>query len=270
MPSPRRIGRAASVALRRALPSLVIAGVVAVGFGAGYAGYRWLTGSPRFAVKTVAVHGNRVLTAGAVRSLLAIPRGENIFRVDAGALERRLEHSAWIAHAEVHRELPDTLVVNVAEHRAAALVQLGHLYLADAGGRLFKRADIAAGDGAGLPVVTGISRRDYQRHPRAGTALIRHLLAVLHQFESVSGRPAIGEIRIGASGDITLVTYERALAIHLGHGSPALLAKRMRSFDLAWGALAPAQQRVADIVYADNAVHPDRVTVAFSGMREEN
>ncbi|HEU5059980.1 MAG TPA: FtsQ-type POTRA domain-containing protein [Kofleriaceae bacterium] len=247
--------------LPAALTALAIAAVVA----GGVFGYRWLTGSERFAVAEVEVRGARALPAAEVQRVVAPAYGQNVFRVSLAAIERRLRAEPWIAAASVRRSLPDTLVVEVQERRAAAVAELGGLYLVDERGQAFKRADVGRGEAAGLLVVTGIDRDDYRRAPAEAAARIRASLEAARTYREGSGRPELGEVKHDALRGMTLFTRRPVVAIRVGHvPGPATLRRRLAAFDAAWAALAPGERAAASTFHLDRDGAPLRVTVGFN------
>ena len=256
-----RLARGARAALPGALAALAVAAAAA---GATF-GYHWLTTSPRFALETVEVHGTHSMPAGQVRRALSPAIGENLFRLPLPAIERRLRAEPWIADAQVRRRLPDELVVDVTERAPAARVELGGLYLARANGTVFKRADTARGEGQGLPVITGITRRLYLHHPARAHTRIRAALAAARVYREAPQRPPLGEIHSDSRGAVTLYTRAPVMALVLGApATDAVLRRRLRAFDAAWAALSPSERAVAGTLYLDRDASPVRVTVAFA------
>lgn len=273
LPRPPVIADACGRALRRSAPALIGAGVLVAVGGAGLAGYRFVTTSPRFAITTIEVHGNRQLATDTVIAALPARIGDNMFATSLDAVVAEVRTNPWVASASAHRELPHTLVVEIREHVPAAMVHLGgrnesgrlqlglgSLYLVDADGHPFKRAELGAEDGAGLPIVTGLDRGAYAADP-AGTAdTIRSALGALTRWRSESERPSIGEVHLDPHGSLTLVTYEHAIAIQLGvldEGLPL----RMQTFDATWAELSPSERSRARAIHLD--ARPDHVTVAL-------
>ena len=244
--------------LRRAFPALV-ALVLAAGLvvGAGFV-YRFVTTSPKFAIRVIELPPLRHAKPQALLGRLGIKADTNIFRVDLDTLARRLEEEPWISWAHVRRELPDTITVEVGEREAAGLVVMGGLYLCDAEGRIFKRA--APADGDGLPVVTGLERDGYAADPATAQARVREALAAYQAFQHSAARQiAISEIHIDADDGVTLYTWEGGTEIRLGRG--ALVAKLER-FGLVWQALGADTTRARAIYLGSTNL--DRVIVRLA------
>ncbi|MDX2089398.1 MAG: FtsQ-type POTRA domain-containing protein [Kofleriaceae bacterium] len=260
LPRPRAVLDSCGRALRRSVPAM-IASVAITGVGTGvWFGYRFVTTSERFAITAIEVRGEHHLTEDQVRAAMPVQLGDNVFSTNLGDLAAALEATPWIADADVHRVLPHTLVVEIREHAPAAVVELGQLYLVDAAGHPFKRAQLDAGDGADLPVITGISRESYERDPATTAATITEALAALAAWRTNPQRPAIGEIHVDAHRTLTLRTYDHAAAIELGTLGTDL-AVRMRTFDAAWASLDATERTRTSSFHLDAS--SDRVTVAF-------
>ncbi|HEY5952487.1 MAG TPA: FtsQ-type POTRA domain-containing protein, partial [Kofleriaceae bacterium] len=140
LPKPMMIADACGRALRRSLPALIGLFVLATIGGTAWAGYRFVTTSSRFAISEIEINGNQQLSDDQVRSLLPVRLGDNVFATNLDTVTHELRENPWIASAEAHRILPHTIVIDVREHVAAAVVQLGGLYLVDAEGHPFKKA----------------------------------------------------------------------------------------------------------------------------------
>jgi cell division protein FtsQ len=248
-------------ALRRSLPAL-IATVVLSGVGVGaWLGYRFVTTSERFAIAAIEIDGARQLTVDGVRDALPVKLGANIFTTDLGDVTRAVRGNPWIKAASAHRVLPDTLVVEIVEHQAAAVVQLGaDLYLADEAGHPFKRAQVELGETERLPIVTGIGRDEMRTAPRETAELVVRALGVLARWKSGALRPDISEIHVDAHHAITLRTYDRGVAIQLG--ALRELEERLTTFDTAWSELSDSERARVTAMHLD--ARSDQVTVAFA------
>ncbi|HEX7842187.1 MAG TPA: FtsQ-type POTRA domain-containing protein, partial [Kofleriaceae bacterium] len=282
---PAAIADACGRALRRSLSTAAaMAALLALG-GALWGGYRWLTHSPRFAITQIAIRGAHHIDPAVLRAQLPIHEGDSVF-VGLGGAARTVRANPWIASAEVHRVLPHTIVIEVREHVAAAIAVLGDLYLVDDTGRPFKHAEIEAGDGDGLPLITGIERTAFTTDPEAAAATIQGAIGAASRWRAVDrrsriagggdpdgsaggagglprgiDRPAIGEVHVGPHGAVTLHTHHPAIAIQLGDLGPEL-ADRISAFDTAWAGLSDAERGRARAIHMDT--RPDHVTVAFA------
>ena len=261
LPAPRELAQAAGRLVRRGVRVYVALGIAGGVAGAGYLGYWWLTTSDRFSLATIEVEGNEHRDDAFVRELAGLSPGDNVFLVDATGVARALEADPWIAAARVERQLPDGLVVTVTEREPAALVELGGLYLVGDDGVAFKRADVAAGEGAGLPIITGIERDEYVSDQAMAVAAIRAALEAARRY-SQADRPALSEVHVDGRG-LSLRTYETGLSVRLGDATAAEIDRRLAAFDAAWASLAEEERMLARVIYLDNETNPDRVTVGF-------
>ena len=216
MPKPSLLADACGRALRRSVPALIGLGVIATVSGTAWAGYRFVTTSSQFAITSIDVNGNQQLTDEQVRALVTARVGDNVFETNLDAVTRELRENPWVAAAEAHRVLPHTIVIDVREHVATSVVQLGGLYLVDADGHPFKRAELGTDDGVGLPIITGLDRDAYVANPAGTAAQIRAAMDALNRWRSAADRPSIGEVHLDTHGALTLVTYEQAISIQLG------------------------------------------------------
>jgi cell division protein FtsQ len=259
LPKPGAIADACGRAVRRSLPAVAAVAAAAVLGGGAWAGYRWMTGSPRFAITEIAVHGAHHVDADALRAALPIRLGDNVF-TGLAAVASTARANPWVAAVEVRRILPHTISIELREHVPAAVVELGELYLVDAAGAPFKRAALETGEGDDLPIITGIGRAAYGAAPDAAATTIREAIAAFDSWRAAA-RPAIGEVHVDPHGAVTLHTYEQAIAIQLGALGQGLGA-RMHTFDTAWAGLSDAERARARAIHLD--ARPDHVTVAFA------
>jgi cell division protein FtsQ len=260
LPRPAAIADACGRAVRRALPAAAALAVLAVVGGGLWSGYRWVTRSPRFAITQIAITGAHRVDPDALRARLPIQIGDNAF-TGLAEVARVVRAEPWVAAAEVRRQLPHTVAIELRERVAAALVELGELYLVDAGGRPFKRAALEAGEGDGLPVLTGLGRAAFAADPAAAAAVVRDALDALERWRGGTQRPAIAEVHLDPHGAVTLHTRSPAIAIQLG-ATGGEAGARIRAFDTAWAGLSPDERARTRAIHLDT--RPDHVTVAFA------
>jgi cell division protein FtsQ len=259
MPKPAAMADACGRALRRSLPAVIGAGVLVAIGGSAWAGYRFVTSSPRFAITDIEVRGNHHLSTEHVLAGLPAHRGDNVFTADLNAIVEALRADPWIASAHVYRMLPHTLAIEVVEHEPAAIADLGGPYLVDRDGHVFKR--LATDSATDLPRVTGIDRSTYVADPAAVAAQIHAALTALTSWRAgADDRPSISELHLDARGALALRTAEPATEIELGAMDDGLAA-RMHTFDAVWASLDDAERASARAVHLDS--RSDHVTIAF-------
>ena len=259
LPKPAAIADACGRAVRRSLRAVAVGAAVAAVAGSVWGGYRWLMRSPRFAITALTVEGTHHIDGDQLRRALPVHLGDNVF-VDLAELARVVRTDPWVASAEVHRILPHTIAIEVHEHVAAAVVELGDLYLADASGHPFKRAAVETGEADGLPLITGVGRAAYTADPEAAARTVCDAIAAAETWRTAD-RPAIGEVHVDPHGAVTLHTAAPVIAIQLG-ALGAGLGARMHTFDAAWAGLSDAERAHARAIHLD--ARPDHVTVAFA------
>jgi cell division septal protein FtsQ len=259
LPRPAAIADACGRALRRSLPAVAALAAVSVIGGALWGGHRWLTRSPRFAITQIVVQGAHKVDPDRLRAQLPIHPGDSVF-AGLGGVARAARANPWVAAVEVHRVLPHTIVIELREHVAAAAIELGERYLVDAAGRPFKRAAIDAGDGDGLPRITGIDRAAFTADPEAAATTAHGAIDAASRW-AAADRPAIDEVHVDPHGAVTLHTRRPAIAIQLGALGPQAEA-RIRAFDTAWAGLSDAERTRARAIHM--GARPDHVTVAFA------
>lgn len=271
--------------------------LLAAGVGGGVWGlHRFVTRSPHFRLREIRTVGVSHLRAEDVAAATGVALGDNLFSFSLDQVARRLRRDQlvgpWIAEVRLHRELPSSLAVELVERQAAACVELGSLYLADARGEVFKRATLD--EAAALPVVTGVARDAYVHDREGAQALIHEAVVALGAWRARTGaagsrpagsgsagsgstasgstasesteRPAIGEVHVDAGAGTTLYTREGGVAVRLGRTDERSLPERLRRVDAVWAALVASGER-PQIIHADAPTHAERVTVRLALRR---
>ncbi|HYG66791.1 MAG TPA: FtsQ-type POTRA domain-containing protein, partial [Anaeromyxobacteraceae bacterium] len=192
-----------------------------------------------------------------LRELSPLRPGDHVLLSDLDAAAAALRRHPWIASAEVRRAFPPAFVVTVEERRAAALVELGGLYLVDDRGQVFKRA--APGDGLDLPLLTGIGREDWVSRRGETEPIVAGALALLDRWSALGldRRAPVSEIHVDPDFGVTVYAGEDGMEIRLGTGE---LPQKLERLDRVLQALDAGKQR-AEVVHLDNRRRPDWVAV---------
>jgi cell division protein FtsQ len=250
----RRLARAVALLAWPAAAAAAIAVVGVLAWRLGIAG-------DLLRVRELRFEGLARATAQELRELSPVQRGDHLALCDTELVEAALRNHPWVASVEVRRVLPPALEIRVVERRAAALVDLGGLYLVDASGEVFKRA--APGDGLDLPVVTGIARDAWVDRRAEVEPLLSAALALVDRWaeRGLDRRQRISEIHIDAEYGTTLWAGDDGMEIRLGHGAlPEKLARLERVL-----AALEAEGRTAQVLHLDNRRRPDWVAVRLAG-----
>jgi len=251
-PQPR--GRGAAAALLRTAVAVLLSAGLSVG---GWHAFRWSTTTSLFALREVRFTG---LLHAAEPDLLArsgLRPGANLMALDLAAAAKAIETHPWVSSARLSRSFPGTVIAEVVEHRAAAQVQLGGLYLLDEDGRVFKR--VGPEDSVDLPLVSGVTREAWLRDK--GAAQLR-LYSALHLLEvwRAEGLPAaaLEEVRIEEDGGFTAFAREPSglQEVRLGARDLPLQLRRLAQLRAA---LARRGEHAARIDL-DNQARPEWVS----------
>ena len=243
---PAVIRRAAAEAERSAFKSALDAALrtlaaaalsAALSLGAWQA-WRWATASPAFALQEVRFNGLAHASEGELLKRSGLAIGDNIFKADLPRAARQIESHPWVADARIERRLPAALFIEVREHRPAALVQLGAMYVLDEEGKVFKRA--TPEDGLDVPVLTvwrGVG------------------LAVAQ----------LSEVRLDEDGAFTLFAHDGdgLQEIRMGSGELSLKLRRLLQMRAA---LARRGERALRIDL-DNPARPDQAAATLADKR---
>ena len=127
--------RARARRLRSGRPWLLAgAGIAVLGLLA------WIVfGSPVFGVARITVRGAGFVGEDRVRAAAGVPIGTPLATVDTAAVAARVEHILAIAHADVSRDFPSTLVITVRLRTPMAAVPVdGGYALLDATGVAYR------------------------------------------------------------------------------------------------------------------------------------
>jgi cell division protein FtsQ len=231
---------------------------------AAWEGWQWATASEAFAVREIRFHGLVHAREADLLQRSGLKLGTNLFRADLSRAARAIEGNPWVSSARLARRLPGEVLASVVEHRPAALVRLGGLYVLDEDGEVFKRA--APEDGLDLPVVTGIPREAWaDRKPEVQLRLFGalHLLDAWRAGGFAIG--AVSEVRLDENGGFTVFAHDGTAVQEVRLGSSDISLK-LRRLAQVRAALARRGERAARIDL-DNPARPDQAAATLADKR---
>lgn len=176
----------------------------------------WFLTSPRFAVTQVEVRGPSWLSEAEAQALAGIEPGQNLFRLDAEALARRLERLPRIKSVQVIRSLPSRVTLLIEERQPFTLaVHAGRLYWLDEEGVVLGPEPRAVAPR--LPLVTGLGRENLVDNPatskesRAAVTLVR---AILRTASPLAAQ--LSEIDVGQADQGPVLYTVDGIEVRLG------------------------------------------------------
>jgi len=214
--------------------------------------------SPRFAVRTIDVHGAARRSPEDIARLAGIVMGQNVFVTDLEAARASILNDPWIEQASLRRNLPSSIAVEIIEREASAMVAIGpDLYLSTRQGEPFKRPE--PGDPYDLPVVTGIRTDDVVKDRDATIASIKIALDLVADYDHVgpSKSLAVQEVHIEDDGGLVLSVGKEVIQLHMGKGP---YRQGLEQASRVLGELGNRRAQ-ASVVFLDNDAHPERVVV---------
>lgn len=249
--------------------AMLLAGLGAGGTALAYGGqfaYRWLTTSPTFAIRSIELRGNRRAAAEELVKLSGLVPGSNLFLSDTESAEASIAGEPWVKTVEVHRKLPNTVVVRVTEREPALVVDLGKLYFADPSGSIFKRA--LGGDDLDLPVVTGLSRQQFQDHREQVEARLREALAFLDAYKAKSLDQRFRVEELNLDGEDGLTVHLAPLGAARGELQAVKLGEapydgKLEKLSTLWDEFSRRGLKAA-VVHLENRARPNWVAVKLA------
>lgn len=215
---PRRLSQALGAWVRAAARvGAVAAAIAAMGLGFVFV-HDLVTQADCFTAGEVTIEGNRRLTAAQVLALAQVSPPVNVLSVNLPLARKRLLASPLIAQASVGRQLPDKLVIRIAEHVPMAAVDLGRLFLMDENGSVYKEK--AEGDPADLPRVTGLKYGDLNPDGQAPTKPLQAVLEVLRMGSAkdcVLPNTKIQRIEVDRDLGLTLHVDQPIKVVRIGY-----------------------------------------------------
>lgn len=218
------------------------------------AGARLLTRSPGFDIRSVRVEGElqRVDTL-ALRSAVLPRLAGNFFGADLARARAAFEDVPWVRRAVVRRVWPDRLVVQIEEHRSAALWQGEERddRLVNLQGEVFT-ANVGDVEDDALPTFSG---------PEGSAATMLAVYRRVQPLLQAADMP-IEQLQLSARGSWRAL-LDSGATLELGRGSDAEVAARTERFVRT---VAEVTRRLhAPLEYADLR-HADGYAVRLRGI----
>lgn len=217
----RRIGRTVWGLARW---GVIVAALVAIGAW----GTERIAASDMFLVRDIAVRGNARLSTADIEALVEGLRGENVFGVDFERYRGQVLDSPWVAHVNLSRVLPSTIVIEIVERTPLAIARLNQqLYLVDQTGKIIGEYGAAHRD-LDLPIVDGLLNDARADELAAGADRVELASALLTGLGSRPDlRRRLSEVDVSNPRDAVVMFDDDPTWLHLGD---AQFAERLQRY----------------------------------------
>lgn len=189
-----------------------------LGFG-GRQVYESLCNNNFFQITAVKIDGNRMTSKKQIATLSRVDIHSNLLALNVAQVKSLLESHPWIATADIIRDWPNRLLINVKEKRPVALLsrKTGLFYL-DHEGQMIAAA--SSSQELDFPVVTGLenflfSATGSSQIPESLKEILT-LLKLADRKNSTLSEQSLSEIHISQNGELILYLLDRPFPIYLG------------------------------------------------------
>ena len=185
---------------------LAVLGSISIGL---LYGYRYLTNSSYFSVKSLDVAGNFRLTSREVLDNAGLYEGQNALLVSIDTVERKIADNPWIEKVSVKRVLPDGFHIRIQEKEPKFWVRhKGALYYADAVG--VPIIAVSPGKFASFPIL------EVETGAEDLTAKLPELLASLAKSKLAVDVAAISQVRLSPGRGMEVVLENSRMVLSIG------------------------------------------------------
>ena len=257
------LGFAAAVAmdgfwpfLRRGVPvTLILSMLVWAGVSAATADL--------FKVREVRVKGCRHTSRSEIIGTLELKPDQHLLSVDLESIRQRLKRHHWIRDAEISRELPDRLIVDVHEQEILGVVNLGADYYVNTEGILFKR--IEPGESHDHVLISGLKAADFTDGKPDAFADLSAAVELIKAASAcgVNDLERLSEVHFDPVTGFGVVTMDRGIWIALGREG---FGEKLVRLTALWDSLG---EDAARLKWVDVSV-PGRAFIRLSDREEHS
>jgi cell division protein FtsQ len=192
--------------------------LLGLGFGGKHI-YQRLCQCDFFQITAVRINDNRMTSKEQIAALSRVDIHSNLLAINVVQMKALLESHPWIDKAEVIRDWPNRLLINLKEKNPVALLnrETGLFYL-DGSGQIIAAA--SPSQELDFPVITGLE--NYNFNTVGSTQIpkplqdVFDLLKLANRNNPILPQQNISEIHITEQGKLILFLLDRPFPIHLG------------------------------------------------------
>jgi cell division protein FtsQ len=197
---------------------LLLALLLGLGFGAKHI-HKRMCQSDFFQITAVKIDGNRMTNKEQIAALSKVDIHSNLLAINVVQVQSLLESHPWVAKAEVIRDWPNRLLINLKEKNPVALLsRKSGLFYLDSKGRIIAAA--SPEQELDFPIITGLENFPFNTSDSAQIPEplqdVFELLKLANRNNPILPEQSISEIHIAKKGELILYLLDRPFPIYLG------------------------------------------------------
>lgn len=177
--------------------------------------------SPIFNIQEIQVTGNEKISADTVISLSGLSKGQNIFRFLSSNIIEQIKTEAYIQNAEISRNFPNKIIINVKERKQRFNVEFlnGYAYI-DSQGYILE----ISSNKLELPTIQGISTPENEivagnRLNQEDLEKLEVALKIMDAYKSCNLDDRVTSIDISDKNNYSIYMESDKKTIYIGDGS---------------------------------------------------
>lgn len=247
----------------RGLRLVLVGGSAVLIVSGGFLAVRMLFESGYFGVERVRIMNLKRLSSEEIVAESDIRGGDNIFKLDLEMIGKKIEENPWVAEVEIERIFPREVIIRVMEREERAIINLNYLYYVDKNGEIFK--PLSANDRLDYPIITGLDRSYFLKHPDKAEELLSKALGLLDMLAEnrVFSVDTVSEVHIDIKDGFILTTERYGVPVLLGRDN---FAEKLAKLEKIYDDIRPdlASLRGIDLNVSDRVIVKMDRKVAFT------
>jgi cell division protein FtsQ len=182
-----------------------------------------------FRADKIVISGARRIPEKEILKFAGIQKDENILAFNLPLARKQLLSHPWIADAEISRELPKGVTIQIREHKALAVLNMGRKFLINYKGEIFKESELS--DPKDLPVISGLDYSDLgpiDEQKNTPLASVVEWLLMRYKMNRILPEIDVKEIKVDREIGLTLLLSDGDRSICLGYKNYHQKINRLR------------------------------------------
>lgn len=215
----------------------------------------FITQCDYFRADKIVISGERRIPEKEILKYAGIQKDENILALNLPLARKQLLSHPWIADAEISRELPKGITIQIREHKALAVLNIGRKFLINYKGEIFKESELS--DPKDLPVISGLDYSDLgpiDEEKNTPLASVVEWLLMRYKMNRILPEIDVKEIKVDREIGLTLLLSDGDRSICLGYKDYHQKINRLRRIVNFLNERSQLNE-----IQSINLINPDRV-----------